>query len=81
MAAAREGKALAAGRQARRYAAVAARRPGLHIEGHPLLDEAAAQVPLFMESLKTGFVLMRSRPHDGAVTGGWAQPNSKGCGV
>lgn len=26
-----------------------------------------------MESLKTGFVLMRSRPHDGAVTGGWDQ--------
>ncbi len=33
----------------------------------------AALIPPFLESLKMGFVLMRSRPHTGAVCGGWDQ--------
>ncbi len=71
--AAREGSGLPRERQERRYQAVVERRPQIEIEGYPLLSEAAAMIPLFMESLKTGFTLMRSRPHDGAITGGWDQ--------
>lgn len=71
--AAREGAHLAARTQARRYAGVGKRRPVLRVAGHPVLGEVADLIPVFMESLKTGFALMRSRPHDGAVCGGWDQ--------
>ena len=71
--AAREGSGLHARTQARRYAEVGRRRPVLRVAGHPVLGEVADLIPVFMESLKTGFALMRSRPHDGAVCGGWDQ--------
>ena len=45
----------------------------LEAAGHDTLGEIAAMAPLFLESLKTGFVLMRSRPHTGAVCGGLDQ--------
>lgn len=69
----REGTEPARSRQIRRYHQVVQRRPALEIERQPLLTETAAMIPVFLESLKTGFTLMRSRPQDGAITGGWDQ--------
>ena len=73
LAAGREGSQRAGQRQRFRFSQVAARSPRLQLPSHPELSEALVQIPLFLESLKTGFALMRSRPHDGAVTGGWDQ--------
>ncbi len=71
--AAREGQELPRQRQLQRYDKVARRAPCLIVEGHPLLEEIAALIPQFMESLKTGFVLMRALPHTGAICGRWDQ--------
>ena len=71
--AAREGQELPRKRQAERYQRVEQRLPRLEAPGHETLSEIAAMAPLFLESLKTGFVLMRSRPHTGAICGGLDQ--------
>ncbi|HEY3397625.1 MAG TPA: hypothetical protein VGM19_08205 [Armatimonadota bacterium] len=71
--AAREGQDLPRRRQEERYARIAARAPRLEVAGHETVSEIAALIPPFLESLKTGFVLMRSRPHTGAICGGWDQ--------
>ena len=71
--AAREGQDLPRKRQSERYDRVEQRLPRLEAPGHETLGEIAAMAPLFLESLKTGFALMRSRPHTGAICGGWDQ--------
>ena len=73
MKAAREGQKLPRKRQSERYESVERRLPRLEAPGHETLGEIAAMAPLFLESLKTGFVLMRSRPHTGAICGGLDQ--------
>ena len=71
--AAREGQKLPRKRQSERYERVERRLPRLEAPGHETLGEIAAMAPLFLESLKTGFALMRSRPHNGGVCGGLDQ--------
>ena len=71
--AAREGQDLPRRQQEERYAQIVARAPRLQVAGHETVEEITALIPPFLESLKTGFVLMRSRPHTGAICGGWDQ--------
>lgn len=71
--AAREGQDLPRRQQEARYAEIVARAPRLEVAGHETVEEITALIPPFLESLKTGFVLMRSRPHTGAICGGWDQ--------